>query len=238
MAVINQVGNSLTGATGTGKFVGETSAVMVTPTIGAATGTSLRLSNSGILDNNGVSILTLNSVASAVNYITISNNIAGSRPYFEAIGSDTNIVLSLNGKGTGGVEIEGTSTNDNANTGYVGQVIESVVLASAPGAWTFGAATNLTSISLTAGDWDVYGNVGGVATTITLGQGWINSVSASAPDQAYMANISPATAARLNLIVPTRRVSLSSTTTYYISGAFAGSGTLNVYGAIWARRAR
>lgn len=34
MAVINQVGNALTGATGTGKFVGDTSPTLVTPDIG------------------------------------------------------------------------------------------------------------------------------------------------------------------------------------------------------------
>lgn len=41
MATVNQVGNSLTGSTGSGAFVGATSPVLVTPTLGAATATSI-----------------------------------------------------------------------------------------------------------------------------------------------------------------------------------------------------
>ncbi len=40
MAVINQVGNALTGSTGTGAFVGENTPTLITPVLGVATGTS------------------------------------------------------------------------------------------------------------------------------------------------------------------------------------------------------
>jgi hypothetical protein len=46
MAQVNLVGNALTGSTGSGTFVGATSPTLVTPTIGAATATTVAY-NSG-----------------------------------------------------------------------------------------------------------------------------------------------------------------------------------------------
>lgn len=234
MATNNGLDLSLLGQTGTGAVVGSVSPTLVSPL-----SNTIRLSNSGILDNNGVSMLTLQATASAVNNISVVNNIAGQRPYFIAQGSDSNIVLTLEGKGTGGVEIRGTHTNDQANIGYVGEEIESVVLTGAPVSFTSGVTQDLTSISLTAGDWDVYSNIGFTATTVTFLQGWVNTTSNSAPDSAYQTVCSPlATGTRLNLVIPTRRLLLSTTTTIYLSGGASSTGTLTGYGYIWARRAR
>lgn len=58
-----------------------------------------------IKDANGVTILTLNPNASAVNNIQVSNGAAGSPPQVRSIGADTNISLLLFPKGTGGVQI-------------------------------------------------------------------------------------------------------------------------------------
>lgn len=41
MTAVNSVGNALTGSTGTGKFVGDTSPTLVTPALGVATATSI-----------------------------------------------------------------------------------------------------------------------------------------------------------------------------------------------------
>lgn len=46
MPVVNQVGNALTGSTGTGSFVGSTNATLTTPNIGAATATSINFGGS------------------------------------------------------------------------------------------------------------------------------------------------------------------------------------------------
>lgn len=46
MATINSVGNGLTGATGTGLFVGSTSPTLVTPTLGVALATSINFGGS------------------------------------------------------------------------------------------------------------------------------------------------------------------------------------------------
>lgn len=58
MAVLNSVGNSLTGSTGTGNFVGANTPTLITPVIGAATGTSLNLGSSttitGMIDDDSM----------------------------------------------------------------------------------------------------------------------------------------------------------------------------------------
>lgn len=48
MATINQVGNSLTGSTGSGAFVGSTSPTLVTPNIGVATATSINFGGTAL----------------------------------------------------------------------------------------------------------------------------------------------------------------------------------------------
>ena len=50
MAVINQVGNALTGSTGTGAFVGENTPTLITPELGVATATSLTFPSSSVLN--------------------------------------------------------------------------------------------------------------------------------------------------------------------------------------------
>jgi hypothetical protein len=60
--------------------------------------------------------------------------------------------------------IVGTSTNNNAATGSVGEYVESVVLVGSAISTGVSATTpNLTSLALTAGDWDVTGHVQFVA---------------------------------------------------------------------------
>jgi len=62
----------------------------------------------------------------------------------------------------------GTTTNDNAAAGQVGEYVSSTITGGASVALTPGVATNITSISLTAGDWDVsiMGYFTGTPTTI------------------------------------------------------------------------
>lgn len=72
----------------------------------------------GQLDVNGNAIgdgtnelLTFTEDASAVNHINIENEATGSGPIISAAGDDTNIDLNLSAKGTGVVNIKGTSTS-------------------------------------------------------------------------------------------------------------------------------
>jgi hypothetical protein len=104
-----------------------------TITVGSTTGTSALnlLSGSGgvnitgtlaatspkfttsVLDTNGLTILGLSPAASAVNYFRISNSATGVTLSLNAIGTDTNIGMSFNTKGSGAFRFqEQSATGD------------------------------------------------------------------------------------------------------------------------------
>lgn len=145
----------------------------------------------------------------------------------------------------------GTTTNDNADTGSVGEIVSSNVAFSARSNIATATDSNVTSISLTAGDWDVSGIVGffGTGTTsVTMVSGWISSTSATAPDVSLRTAEAYDAAARIlyasgtmgtNLCIRPTRMSLSGTTTIYLSArSVFSASTLACYGIINARRIR
>ena len=245
-----QGGTGVTTSTGSGNIVLSTSPTLTTPIIGAATATSVKFSNTGLLDTNGAVALALSATASAVNGFTLTNSIATASPSLAATGSDTNIIMTLNGKGTGGVAAKGTSTNDNAVAGYVGEIISSVIPSASSVSITSTVAKDVTSISLTAGDWDVWGNVGftGAATTVVnFGIGWISLTTATIPDPSLYSttDYNPSTTSTtlpggvFSINVPMIRISINSTNTVFLSvrSTFTTS-TCTALGAIYARRIR
>lgn len=195
-----------------------------------------------LLDANGNETIKFTGVASAVNEITVSNAATGNKPSLSATGGDTDIILQLNGKGTGGVEIEGTSTNDNATTGYVGELISSVFSATAI---STGSNANVGTLNLTAGDWDLFGNctyVGsgaGVWTSNFLGFSTV-SVTYGTPGT-YLGDNSAGfgTNSTQGYVMPPTRVSLSGNTTYYlVAQCNYTTGSIAAYGGFYARRKR
>jgi hypothetical protein len=135
--------------------------------------------------------------------------------------------------------IVGTTTNNNATTGYVGELITSNVASGTPVTFSTGVVKDLTSISLTAGDWDVWGNIYLTAAAITAGRVWLSTSSASAPDSSYQAYIIPLAASSvLGMVAPSIRVSAAGSVTAYISASATGSATFSGSGNIFARRAR
>lgn len=187
MTTINAVNNGLSGSTGSGAFVGANTPTLITPIIGAATGTSLVFSptTSGIV---------------------------------------------------------GTTTNDNASSGYVGEFISSNIQFASAVSFSSTVIRDVTSISLTAGDWDVWGNIYftySVGTTICAA--WVSATSASVPDASLLNAITPTTPnfTSFGFSVPLLRFSLSGTTTIYLSaGPGTFSGTCTGCGGIYARRIR
>ena len=160
---------------------------------------------------------------------------------------DTSLLPKSGGTLTGALTpsqtagIVGTTTNNNANAGSVGEYITAtqatnVTLANQ-------AVANITSISLTAGDWDVEGNasftfsVGGIAAACA-----ISTTSASIPPPyAGTAQLQMTGQTLISPILPTgrARVLIAATTTVYLVGyASFGSGTCAGQGTIWARRVR
>lgn len=299
----------------------------------AAAATSNFLSIGGILTGDtttGNVALNLASTTNSVNSVGLTPGATGVGPTLAPVG-ETNVPFNINGKGTGGVVLGGTSTNDDAAAGKVGEYLTcsannnltatvTITIAS-PGVitWTahglkanapvtlttssalptgFTAGTtyyvvgssittntftlattianavagtaintsgsqsgtqtgtnsvsltnntnaNVCGITLTAGDWDVWGNVRFAAnalTTASLFQGGINTTSATLgfngaltvlPLSVSAAGTEPA------FQVGTLRVSTASTIPVYLVdfSTFATS-TMNGEGFIAARRRR
>lgn len=149
--------------------------------------------------------------------------------------------------------IVGTTTNNNADAGSVGEVVSSSVAVGSGVALTTAVSatsgTTVTSISLTAGDWDVFGVVGvnGAATTnFTVIAGGINTVN-NELNSLYEERTAfiYGTAGRvpagspISFVFPPTRVSIASTTTYYlVAYAQFTLSTAVGFGRITARRAR
>lgn len=141
----------------------------------------------------------------------------------------------------------GVTTNSNAAAGQVGELIPSTVLVGSAVSMTTSTPVNITSISLTAGDWDVWGNVAFApagTTTVSLIAGWISTTSAAiptAPNEGAMSQLLLTFQTGQTQIVPIgmKRISLAGTTTIYLSAVsgFAIS-TMQGYGYIGARRVR
>lgn len=186
-----------TNTTGSTNLVGATSPTLVTPTLGAATATSVTFSPT-----------------------------------------------------TGG--IVGTTTNDNTGAGKVGEYIESIVTQASPVALVSATSKTVTSISLTAGDWDVFSNIlftGGATTTVNTIAGGISqttntldltagrSAAINTVGQVLFNSFAPTSYA--NVCPGTVRLSLSGTTTVYlIAAANFGVSTANAFGIIAGRRVR
>lgn len=138
--------------------------------------------------------------------------------------------------------IVGTTTNDNAAAGSVGEFISSVISGGASVACATGTARNVTSINLTPGDWDVWGNVSSIVS-ISMSQfiAWSSTTSATVPDVSLYTGIqfNPATSVNNQINVPYQRISISVLTTIYLScRATFTSGTVRAAGGIYARRVR
>lgn len=141
--------------------------------------------------------------------------------------------------------IPGTRTNDNAAAGNIGEVVTATVAVGSAVVLTTAVVSNVTSISLTAGDWDVTGVVDfnpGATTTTTSLEGGISIVSATrgAQDTGFANTFAIATTAiDASEVCPMVRLSLNATTTVFLV-AVAGFAisTLKAYGTIFARRVR
>lgn len=139
--------------------------------------------------------------------------------------------------------ITGTTTNNNAVAGAWGEYQSNVTTGISISS---GTGFNATSISLTAGDWDVSGVVTYIpaaSTVINSQAAGISTTSATLPAGSIGAfNLLAATlgtGAAQAYPSPTVRVSLASTTTVYLIGqAFFTVSTCTANGAIRARRVR
>jgi len=193
--------------------------------------------NNGLIDSNGNKILSLNPQSGAVNYIQVQNGSTGNGPNFQAVGSDPNVILQLTGQGNGGVQVQASAAGGSVGAGYVGYFVSSVIPFASAISISNNAAKNLTSITISAGDWDIYGNIyfnpTGIASNALC---WISSTSATVPDASLVNGISGSAIGATAISAPFFQISVSSNTTIYLSGFLAFStGTVNMCGGLYAR---
>ncbi len=139
--------------------------------------------------------------------------------------------------------IVGTTTNDSASSGRVGEFIQSVILAASSVSLTDSIASNITSISLTAGDWDVWGNVSlvGSGNNMLSAGGWTSQTSATIPDTSLYNGASFGSTGLNSFLcsVPQFRYSVTGSTTIFLTAVSSfPSGSVLVCGGIYARRRR
>lgn len=158
----------------------------------------------------------------------------------------TLMTIDGNGNATFGTTnaIVGTATNNSAVAGNVGEYVESNIASGSAVSLTTATSANVTSISLTAGDWDVEGIVNYSmtgATTANFSSG-SNSTSATLGGEntfVYTPFAAAGLSDQLGEVIPVRRFSLSGTTTIYLIGnATFSVGSASAYGLIRARRVR
>lgn len=202
------------------------------------TGTTAASWNASYVFDNGAGVLSITGTVNQVIASASTGAVTLSLP--QDIGTSSALTFgSVAFSSTSGVI--GTTTNNNAAAGSVGEFQSSVVPDTTPVAITSNVAANLTSLSLTAGDWDVWGNIVAQATTsISSIIVWISTTSATLPtDSGERVQVSGVTTSAINGLPPTmRRISVASTTTVYISAYVTFTGTANIKGAMYARRRR
>ena len=143
----------------------------------------------------------------------------------------------------------GTTTNDSATALRVGEIVTSTVTAASPVTLTTSTPANVTSISLTAGDWDVSatsGFIGDSATSVNYSLGCISATSATV-DSTVGYRAAQVTAgdtiytylSQISFTIGPLRISLAGTTTYYlVAQASFGVGANYAFGNLRARRVR
>jgi len=195
--------------------------------------------NNALVSGQKVTFLFSQTVAAAG---TVSSGTASQIAYYPSTGSTVSSSAAATVAAGGNLVVTGTATNDSAAAGKVGEYISSTAaFTSFPTSTQYG---DLTSVSLTAGDWDVtvvadYDLNGATATVWGIGvwdQSGNNSGNQLTGDNfLWMRSDSVS----IGLSVPSVRVSIPSTTVHYFKYvAIYSSGTPKLRGRISARRVR
>lgn len=144
----------------------------------------------------------------------------------------------------------GTTTNDSATAGNVGEIVTSSVVTGSAISLTSNTGKTVTSVSLSAGDWDVHGivyvnletttNIGTLAASISSVADTLNTTAGAYNGNYYGAGSGAVPGAvTVSCASPVSRISLTGTTTIYLTTSCGFSvSTAAAWGAIRARRAR
>ena len=174
----------------------------------------------------------------AANNFTVATSIANAK-------AGTAVNTSSAGSG-----VHTAFANALACAGCVGELIYNTVEVSGPVAINNGPApTTWNSLSLTAGIWELGGNIAVIGTSGTptfttwhsnLNHGAGNSLSTSPFDSIDAAHISTNNSSAIVLPFTTNEIFLTTTTTINANGqaSWTGGGTAGMYGKIYAKRTK
>lgn len=140
---------------------------------------------------------------------------------------------------------KGTATNNDAAAGYIGEYLESTVVVDTDFGTT-GQYFDLTSKSLTAGDWDVSllvrvnPNSGTITTPLEIGISTTtgNSSTGLSAVNTFRINTPASTTTTTSGAVPVYRMSLAATTTVYAKMFSNFTGSPKYQCRLSARRVR
>lgn len=164
--------------------------------------------------------------------------------------------LLMNVTNVNGTAIKGTTSNDAASAGYVGETIRTDKLRSAATSLSSGVTTNIVSVTLTAGDWNLTGVLGALVTgttSVTAVLYAISTTSATLPSgndsfavpnasgevRMQWASSASVPANDTTYQITSYAINIASTTTFYmvVNPTFSIS-TMSGYGMLQARRVR
>lgn len=145
-------------------------------------------------------------------------------------------------------QVTGDTTGNAACTGCVGQIISQSIPAGSAVPMTTATAANVASVTLTAGDWDCWGNLASslAGTTVpSLMIGAVSTTSASLPTLpnggAYFQLTGLTVAAGSNWVFPVGRIRIQtsgSINVYLVGRLDFTTSTASLYGALECSRAR
>ena len=195
------------------------------------------LTVSGGTVTSGTGALTLNSSGNSVLLQSAGTT---------ALTLDSSQNATFAGKVTPTGGIVGTTTNNNAAAGNVGEYVEGVVLRASAVSLTTATVGNVSSITLGAGDWDVSGYVSflaGGSTVRTLILSGLANGTSSLPDIENGSRVAQAGSVTggtdIGMATAIVRYSLTGNTTIYLNAySEFTTSTMQAYVVIRARRVR
>jgi len=156
------------------------------------------------------------------------------------------VALVLLAEDTGALQpgqIPGLGSNVAANAGNVGEFISSNIVQGSGVSMVSGTAINITSISLTAGDWQVWGNIyvqaGANIIQVESSISTVSNTHPTRPGGGSMQQWVGTSASQIGVGAgPIQQILNSTTTIFLVGSASFASGSGTGYGFIGARRMR